>query len=116
MTAESKPAIPWPWANRPRDYKRDTMDLSFEEIGFRRGPLPRLIRVTDPRGRACLYRAVSMTILEPVTERMCLSYTTHEHSWDQMPQVLVARDAWGNFCTYVPVDPREAKADRLKVS
>ena len=48
-----------------------------------------------------------MTILEPVTRRMCLRYTTLEHSWDDMPQVLVARDGWGNSCRYEPVDPRE---------
>jgi hypothetical protein len=107
MTLQRKHTTPWPWANRPRDYMRDTIELRFEEYDFGGGPLPRRIWVRDPDHRSCWYRAKDMTILEPVTKRMCLRYTTLEHSWDDMPQVLVACDGWGNSCRYEPVDPRE---------
>jgi hypothetical protein len=106
MTATRKHARPWPWKNRPRDYLRDTIELRFDEYEFRGSPLPRLVWVRDPDFRGCWYRATHMTILEPITRRMCLRYSTYEHSWDNMPQVLVARDGWGNACTYEPVDPR----------
>src|SRR5688500_16918978 len=100
MTLQRKHTTPWPWANRPRDYMLDTIELRLEEYDFGGGPLPRPIWVRDPDHRSCWYRAKDMTILEPVTKRMCLRYTTLEHSWDDMPQVLVARDGWGNSCRY----------------
>ena len=109
MTIERKHAVPWPWCHRPRDYRRDTIELRFEEHDFRGSPLPRLVFVTDVDFRGCWYRATDMTILEPVTRQMCLMYTTLEHSWDDMPQVLVAHDGWGNSSRYEPVDPRDGE-------
>jgi hypothetical protein len=111
MTLERDQAGEWPVVYRPQDPDFEGTEFSFEACVYV-GPLPRWIWVTDIHKRSCVYFAARTTIVKVITDHGPLKYTTLEHDRDLMPQVIVARDGWGNSCRYEALDPRGTEERR----
>jgi hypothetical protein len=108
VTLENDHIDGWPKVWRPLDPDFEGTELTFKEC-VHIGPLPRSVWVTDIRKRYCVYFAARTTIIKVNTEPGGLKYTTLEHDWDLMPQVIVGRDGHGNSCRYEAHDPRGRK-------